>query len=72
MGACPKCDGLGVIQFFDPKRVVTNPVLSLAGGAVSSGTWDVSQAACSDKALRNDHSRQAMKPTNTTIKVPNT
>jgi excinuclease ABC subunit A len=25
MGACPKCDGLGVIQFFDPKRVVTNP-----------------------------------------------
>ncbi|MDZ4316968.1 MAG: excinuclease ABC subunit UvrA [Azonexus sp.] len=38
MGACPKCDGLGVIQFFDPKRVITNPALSLAGGAVRG--WD--------------------------------
>ncbi len=38
MGACPKCDGLGVIQFFDPKRVVTNPALSLAAGAVRG--WD--------------------------------
>jgi len=38
MGACPKCDGLGVIQFFDPKRVVTNPGLSLAGGAIRG--WD--------------------------------
>jgi len=38
MGACPKCDGLGVIQFFDPKRVVTNPSASLAGGAIRG--WD--------------------------------
>ncbi len=38
MGACPKCDGLGVIQFFDPKRVVTNPELSLAAGAIRG--WD--------------------------------
>ena len=38
MGACPKCDGLGVIQFFDPKRVVTAPHLSLAAGAVRG--WD--------------------------------
>ena len=38
MGACPKCDGLGVIQFFDPKRVVTAPQLSLAGGAIRG--WD--------------------------------
>ena len=22
MGACPKCDGLGNISFFDPKRIV--------------------------------------------------
>ena len=34
MGACPSCDGLGVIQFFDPKRVVTRPDLSLAAGAI--------------------------------------
>jgi excinuclease ABC subunit A len=32
MGACPKCDGLGVIQFFDPARVVAHPHLSLAAG----------------------------------------
>ena len=38
MGACPTCDGLGVIQFFDPKRIVTQPHLSLAAGAVRS--WD--------------------------------
>jgi len=38
MGACPTCDGLGVIQFFDPKRIVTRPDLSLAAGAIR--TWD--------------------------------
>jgi excinuclease ABC subunit A len=38
LGACPACDGLGVQQFFDPARVVTNPALSLAGGAVRG--WD--------------------------------
>src|SRR5688500_12799088 len=37
-GACPGCDGLGVKQFFDPERVVTNPQLSLANGAVRG--WD--------------------------------
>ena len=38
MGACPKCDGLGVIQFFDPRRVVVHPELSLAAGAIRG--WD--------------------------------
>ena len=37
-GACPSCDGLGVKQFFDPERVVVNPGLSLAGGAIRG--WD--------------------------------
>jgi len=37
-GACPGCDGLGVKQFFDPERVVTNQQLSLANGAVRG--WD--------------------------------
>jgi len=37
-GACPGCDGLGVKQFFDPARVVVNPDLSLAGGAIRG--WD--------------------------------
>jgi len=38
VGACPTCDGLGIQQSFDPKRVVANPHLSLAGGAVRG--WD--------------------------------
>ncbi len=37
-GACPRCDGLGVEQFFDPAKVVAHPQLSLAGGAVRG--WD--------------------------------
>ena len=38
MGACPDCDGLGTVSFFDPKRVAAFPNLSLAGGAIKG--WD--------------------------------
>ena len=38
MGACPECDGLGHVTFFDPKRVVAFPSLSLASGAIKG--WD--------------------------------
>jgi excinuclease ABC subunit A len=38
MGACPECDGLGTITFFDPKRVVAHAGLSLASGAIKG--WD--------------------------------
>ena len=38
MGACQTCDGLGQITFFDPKRIVAYPGLSLAGGAIKG--WD--------------------------------
>ena len=38
MGACLKCDGLGSITFFDPKRIVMHAGLSLAGGAIKG--WD--------------------------------
>ncbi|MGX5202660.1 excinuclease ABC subunit UvrA [Aliikangiella sp. IMCC44632] len=37
-GACATCDGLGVDQFFDPDRIVLNPEVSLAGGAIRG--WD--------------------------------
>ncbi|MGL4734178.1 MAG: excinuclease ABC subunit UvrA [Enterovibrio sp.] len=37
-GACPTCDGLGVQQYFDPKRVVPDDSLSIAGGAIRG--WD--------------------------------
>ena len=38
VGACPTCDGLGTMEFFDPARVVAFPSLSLASGAVKG--WD--------------------------------
>ena len=37
-GACPCCDGLGVKQFFDPKRVIQDATLTLAQGAIKG--WD--------------------------------
>ncbi|WP_026957826.1 excinuclease ABC subunit UvrA [Aliagarivorans taiwanensis] len=37
-GACSACDGLGVDQFFDESKVILNPELSLAGGAIRG--WD--------------------------------
>jgi excinuclease ABC subunit A len=37
-GACPQCDGLGEVDFFDPARVVAHPELSLAAGAIRG--WD--------------------------------
>lgn len=37
-GACPGCDGLGVQEFFDPKRVVVQPDAALSGGAIRG--WD--------------------------------
>lgn len=37
-GACTTCDGLGVKQFFDQNRIVQNPELTLAEGAIRG--WD--------------------------------
>jgi excinuclease ABC subunit A len=37
-GACSECDGLGQVQHIDPELVVSNPSLSLPGGAVRG--WD--------------------------------
>ncbi len=37
-GACPSCDGIGTMEFFDPERVVAFPSLSLASGAIKG--WD--------------------------------
>lgn len=38
VGACPTCDGLGVQQFFDPKKIIHDSSLSLAEGAIRG--WD--------------------------------
>jgi len=38
VGACPECDGIGNMQFFDPRLVVKSSELSLAGGAIRG--WD--------------------------------
>ncbi len=37
-GACQTCDGLGIQQYFDKTRVISNPELSLSGGAIKG--WD--------------------------------
>ena len=37
-GACPACDGLGRVDYFDEARVVEHPQLSLAAGAIPG--WD--------------------------------
>jgi excinuclease ABC subunit A len=37
-GACETCDGLGLKQFFDEKRVIVDDALSLAEGAIRG--WD--------------------------------
>ena len=37
-GACSECDGLGISQFFDPDRIVSDWSLSLFNGAVRG--WD--------------------------------
>ncbi|NNM58481.1 MAG: excinuclease ABC subunit UvrA [Legionellales bacterium] len=37
-GACTDCDGLGVKQFFDEKRIVHDPTVTLAAGAIRG--WD--------------------------------
>jgi len=37
-GACPTCDGLGRVDFFDEAKVVEHPELSLAAGAIPG--WD--------------------------------
>ncbi len=39
-GMCPQCDGLGEIYGFDPERLVPNPDLSFAQGAIEIvGAW---------------------------------
>ena len=37
-GACPDCGGLGTVEYFDARRVVAHPELSLASGAIRG--WD--------------------------------
>jgi len=37
-GACPKCDGLGVIQFFNEKQLIQDDGVSIANGAIKGWT----------------------------------
>lgn len=38
VGACPECDGLGTIKIFDPEKIIRDPLLSVAEGAIPG--WD--------------------------------
>ena len=48
-GACPKCDGLGVENFFDPALVVPDERRSIADGAVAA--WGGAQSKYYDQTL---------------------
>ena len=37
-GACNKCDGLGVVQFFNEKRLIQDDEVSIANGAIKGWT----------------------------------
>lgn len=37
-GACPNCDGIGTCEVFDEEKVVANPEISIANGAIKG--WD--------------------------------
>nr|AAS73097.1 predicted excinuclease ATPase subunit A [uncultured marine gamma proteobacterium EBAC20E09] len=37
-GACDKCDGLGVVQFFNEKRLIQDDEVSIANGAIKGWT----------------------------------
>ena len=38
-GACPECDGLGTRLRVDPERIIPNPSLSIADGAILAPGW---------------------------------
>ena len=55
-GACKGCDGLGTLLRVDPARVIPDPSLSLADGAIASmgdaaGTWTAGTLAALAKAF---------------------
>ena len=37
-GACPRCDGLGMIQFFSEKKLIQDDEVSIANGAIKGWT----------------------------------
>jgi excinuclease ABC subunit A len=59
-GACPSCDGLGTRTEIDPERLVPDPSLSLANGAIASyrskldSSWLGAQLKALAKAYRFD------------------
>ena len=50
-GACPKCEGLGVLLQFDPELVVPDPALALAQGAVAP--WKKASSTAMNKHRRS-------------------
>lgn len=59
-GACPHCDGLGVLLKIDPDLVVVNPEASLINGAIRCSGWNsyddpASIAYMSYKAIADEY-----------------
>ncbi|GAC1467878.1 MAG: excinuclease ABC subunit UvrA [Isosphaeraceae bacterium] len=49
-GACPECDGLGSVPFFDPDLILPDRSLSLEEGAVQP--WNLLEAHCDESLLQ--------------------
>ena len=60
-GACPACDGLGTRSFFDPRRMVAHPELSLPGGS-HSGLGPAEHLLLSDARVAGPSLRLRSRP----------
>ena len=67
-GACTECQGLGATFDFDPRRIITDEKLSLAGGAVD--TWARGDKASIDTALARLHEVFGIDPEVSVAKLP--
>lgn len=66
-GACPKCDGLGALQKFDPLLVINDENLTLLEGAIKASGWnnveeEASVAASCYRAVCKHFSEDINKP----------
>ncbi len=70
-GACPKCEGLGVVLEFDPELIAPDPTRSLEGGAIEA--WQGggrSLTAAHSKMLREFCARFGVSPATPFQSIP--
>lgn len=63
IGACPHCNGLGVLEIFDKNKIINNPQLSIAEGAIAPWQGRSSQRYADElKELASEHHFSLVKP----------